>query len=86
MEFFMENVFLDANMIYDAGTKAMSGSKFKYATQLFETNHLLYTAMLQKSLREGTYEPSEGNKFLIRAIFCRVFVVIREKSVNFAAP
>ncbi len=62
----MENVFLDANMIYDAGTKAMSGSKFKYATQLFETNHLLYTAMLQKSLREGTYEPSEGNKFLIR--------------------
>ncbi len=39
-----ENIFLDANVIYDAGTKAMNGSKFKYATQLFEMNHLLYTA------------------------------------------
>lgn len=64
--FLMENVFLDANAIYDAGTKAMSGSKFKYATQLFETNHLLYTAMLQKSLYDGTYTPSSGTKFLIR--------------------
>ena len=61
-----ENIFLDANVIYDAGTKAMSGSKFKYATQLFEMNHLLYTAMLQKSLREGTYTPEHGTKFLIR--------------------
>ena len=41
-----ENIFLDANVIYEAGTKAMRGSKFKYATQLFEMNHLLYTAML----------------------------------------
>lgn len=60
------NIFLDANVIYDAGTKAMSGSKFKYATQLFEMNHLLYTAMLQQSLLDGSYTPSEGNKFLIR--------------------
>ena len=60
------NIFLDANVIYDAGTKAMKGSKFKYATQLFEMNHLLYTAMLQQSLIDGTYTPSEGNKFLIR--------------------
>ena len=57
------NIFLDANVIYDAGTKAMSGSKFKYATQLFEMNHLLYTAMLQQSLLDGSYTPSEGNKF-----------------------
>ena len=61
-----ENIFLDANVIYDAGTKAMKGSKFKYATQLFEMNHLLYTAMLQQSLRDDTYTPSQGNKFLIR--------------------
>ena len=60
------NIFLDANVIYDAGTKAMTGSKFKYATQLFEMNHLLYTAMLQQSLLDGSYTPSEGNKFLIR--------------------
>ena len=61
-----ENIFLDANVIYDAGTKAMKGSKFKYATQLFEMNHLLYTAMLQQRLRDGTYTPDEGNKFLIK--------------------
>lgn len=60
------NVFLDANIIYDAGTRAMRGSKFKYSTQLFEINHLLYTAMLQKSLRDGTYKPEQGKKFLIR--------------------
>ena len=60
------NIFLDANVIYDAGTKAMTDSKFKYATQLFEMNHLLYTAMLQQSLLDGSYTPSEGNKFLIR--------------------
>ena len=59
-------LFLDANVIYEAGTKAMRGSKFKYATQLFEMNHLLYTAMLQKSLRDETYTPEQGNKFLIR--------------------
>ena len=61
-----DNVFLDANLIYDAGTKAMKGSKFKYATQLFEMNHLLYTAMIQKRLADGTYTPDEGKKFLIR--------------------
>ena len=64
--FLSMNVFLDADVIYDAGTKAIRTSKFKYATQLFEMNHLLYTAMLQQSLREGTYTPDEGKKFLIR--------------------
>ena len=29
-------------------------------------NHLLYTAMLQQSLQDGTYTPSEGSRFLIR--------------------
>lgn len=61
----MENIFFDANVIYEAGTKAMRGSKFKYATQLYEMNQLLYTAMLQKSLIDDTYEPSAGKKFLI---------------------
>ena len=61
-----ENIFVDANLIYDAGTKAIKGSKFKYSTQLFEMNHLLYTAMLRKSLMDGTYTPEQGKKFLIR--------------------
>ena len=43
------NLFEDANYLYDAGTKAMNGSKWKYSTQLFEINHLLETAVLQKS-------------------------------------
>ena len=41
-------------------------SKFKYSTQLFEMHHLLYTAMLQQSLQDGTYTPAQGKKFLIR--------------------
>ena len=61
-----ENIFLDANVIYDAGFKAMAGSKFKYSTQLYEMNHLLYTAMIRRSLQDGTYTPERGNKFLIR--------------------
>ena len=61
----MENVFYDANVIYDAGSKAMKGSMFKYATQLFEMNHLLYTAMIRRSLMDGTYRPDPGKKFLI---------------------
>ena len=61
----MKDIFIDANVLYDAGTKAMSGSKFKYATQLYESNQLLYTAMLQKSLNNDTYEPTAGKKFLI---------------------
>ena len=61
----MDNVFYDANVIYDAGTKAIKGSPFKYATQLFEMDHLLYTAMIQKSLQDGTYTPDSGKKFLI---------------------
>ena len=44
----------------------MKSSKFKYSTQLFEMNHLLYTAMLRQSLQEGTYKPEQGTKFLIR--------------------
>lgn len=33
---FMDNKLYDANRIYDAGTKAMTGSRFKYKTQLYE--------------------------------------------------
>ncbi len=62
----MDSLFFDADVIYRAMKKAMAGSKFKYATQLFETNHLLYTAMLQEALRSGNYEPEAGNKFVIR--------------------
>lgn len=61
----MENVFHDANVIYDAGKKAIKGSAFKYPTQLFEMNHLLYTAMIRKSLMDETYRPGPGKKFLI---------------------
>lgn len=60
------NTFYDANAIYDAGSKAMKGSPFKYGTQLFEMNHLLRTAEIQRDLMNGTYRPSPGQKFIIR--------------------
>lgn len=56
------NLFEDANYLYDAGTKAMNGSKWKYSTQLFEINHLLETAVLQKKLTEKDYHPGRGQK------------------------
>ena len=80
-----KNIFLDANVIYDAGTKAMSGSKFKYSTQLYEMNQLLYTAMLRRSLRAGNYTPSQGSKFLIRERGIPRYItsnIMADKTVN----
>ena len=59
------NVFYDANAIYEAGTKAIAGSKFKQQTQLYRMTQLLETARLQRDLMEGAYEPQAGQKFLI---------------------
>lgn len=59
------NRLTDANALWEAGTKAMETSKFKYGTQLYEMNQLVETAMLQKALRDGTYCPQEGIKFSI---------------------
>lgn len=59
------NVFYDANLIYDAGTKAMKSSRFKHSTQLFEMNHLLTTAHIRQDFITGDYKPEPGNKFPI---------------------
>ena len=60
-------VFTDANVIYEAMRLAIkSGDRNRYVTQLYQVNHLLYTAMLQKSLLDGTYKPKLGHKFVLR--------------------
>ena len=59
-------IFTDANVIYEAMRLAIkSGDRDRYVTQLYQVNHLLYTAMLQKSLADGTYKPELGNKFIL---------------------
>ena len=59
-------IFTDANVIYEAMRLAIkSGDRDRYVTQLYQVNHLLYTAMLQKSLTDGTYKPEAGNKFIL---------------------
>ena len=59
-------IFLDANVIYEAMHKTIKSSdKDRYVTQLYQVNHLLYTAMLQEALRDGTYKPKLGNKFVL---------------------
>lgn len=60
------NNFFDANKIYDAGTKAIKAAPFKYKSQLFEINHLVETAELQKAMIEGKYRPTKGIKFTIK--------------------
>ena len=65
-DFYIMSVLYDANALFDAGTKAMSGSKFKQSTQIYKMNQLLNTAKLQKSIMDGTYEPSQGTQFLIK--------------------
>ena len=59
-------IFYDANVIYEAMRLAIkSGDRNRYVTQLYQVNHLLYTAMLQESLCTGTYKPAPGNKFVL---------------------
>ena len=60
-------IFLDANVIYEAMRLAIkSGDRDRYVTQLYYVNHLLYTAKLQEALRNRSYKPSQGNKFVLR--------------------
>lgn len=59
------NIFFDANKIYDAGTRAIKAAPFKYKSQLFEINHLVETAELQKAMIERKYKPTKGAKFTI---------------------
>ena len=60
------NIFFDANKIYDAGTRAIKAAPFKYKSQLFEINHLVETAELQKAIMERKYKPTKGAKFTIK--------------------
>lgn len=57
------NPYYDANVLYDAGTKAIKGSKFKYSSQQYEMNQLLITAKSQESLQNGSYIPGRSMKF-----------------------
>ena len=61
-----KNIFADANIIYKAmGLAIKSGDRNRHVTQLYQVNHLLYTAILQEALRNGTYKPAQGHKFIL---------------------
>lgn len=79
------NPLKDANCLYDAGTLAVKSSSFKYKTQLYEMNHLLETALLQKELEEVTYKPEKGTKFQIHERGKIRYITsntMRDKTVN----
>ena len=59
-------IYTDANLIYEAGDRAMEGAPWKHATHLFEMNHLLETAKIQKAMQERSYSPDCGKTFVIR--------------------
>ena len=59
-------IFYDANVIYEAmGLAIKSSDRDRHVTQLYQVNHLLYTAMLQKAFIDGEYKPSQGHKFIL---------------------
>lgn len=79
------NKLYDANLIYEAGTKAMQGSRFKYKTQLYEMTQLLQTAKIQDELIRGRYKPSAGIKFPINERGHSRYItsnIMRDKTVN----
>ena len=79
------NKLIDANAIYEAGTKAIRSSPFKRNTILFEMNHLLETAKIQNTIADGSYKPEPVVKFEInergktRQISSNT---IRDKAIN----
>lgn len=79
------NKLFDANLIYEAGTKAMKGSRFKYKTQLYEMTQLLQTAKIQDDLMHGKYKPAAGVKFPINERGHSRYItsnIMRDKAVN----
>lgn len=79
------NKLFDANLIYEAGTKAMKGSRFKYKTQLYEMTQLLQTAKIQDDLMHGKYKPAAGVKFPINERGHSRYItsnLMRDKTVN----
>ena len=79
------NKLTDANSLYDAGTLAIKSSNFKYATQMYEMNHLVETAELQRDLKTGNYKPVEGTKFPIQERGKMRYITsnaMRDKTVN----
>lgn len=79
------NKLYDANLIYEAGTKAMKGSRFKYKTQLYEMTQLLQTAKIQNEIMHGTYKPAPGAKFPINERGHSRYItsnIMRDKAVN----
>ncbi len=59
------NRLIDANIIYEAGTKAIKSSSFKRSTILYEMNHLLETAKIQEEIRTGKFKPDPTIDFTI---------------------
>ena len=59
-------VYTDANLLYEAGKKAIASSQWKHNSQMFEMNMLLEIAKLQQDLRDHNYAPQEGRRFTIR--------------------
>lgn len=59
------NRMTDANLIFEAGTKVIKGSNWKYKTQEFEMNQLLETALIQQAIIDRTYKADKGNTFVI---------------------
>ena len=79
------NKLFDANLIYEEGTKAMKGSRFKYKTQLYEMTQLLQTAKIQDDLMHGKYKPAAGVKFPINERGHSRYItsnIMRDKAVN----
>lgn len=63
----------------------MKPSPYKYGTQLYEMNHLLETAKLQKAFREGAYKPQPGVKFEIKERGHERYITSTETVDGFAA-
>jgi hypothetical protein len=79
------NKLYDANLIYEAGAKAMKGSRFKYKTQLYEMTQLLQTAKIQDEIMHGAYKPAPGAKFPINERGHSRYItsnIMRDKAVN----
>lgn len=64
-EYKNENPITDLNAIYGSATKAINSCPWKYQNQLFETNQLLYSALLEDEIEKMEYHLTMGSRFTI---------------------
>lgn len=61
---YWEQIFCDANVLYEAYRKSIKASKWKGLTQVYLLNYMTHIFRLQRQLEERSFKPAPTTKFI----------------------